>query len=150
MLPLRFPNSGIKDKVFAQKIGFKLRVMRLNHVESLYAFSLHFCNERSEERGGPATARPYAVVITDGLPVRGDARPRPGRRGNARSQPVEGWRPQRHRLQARCPPAREVPPEGSGAYCRGSCPCTGRQPTTRSPTARARVRRRQHRGGKRG
>ncbi|RWV77363.1 hypothetical protein GW17_00061819 [Ensete ventricosum] len=36
MHPLRFPNSGIRAKVFVRKIGFKLRVMRLNHVELFY------------------------------------------------------------------------------------------------------------------
>ncbi|RWV81652.1 hypothetical protein GW17_00056904 [Ensete ventricosum] len=37
MHPLRFPNSGIRTKVLVQKIGFKLRVMRLNRVELFYA-----------------------------------------------------------------------------------------------------------------
>ncbi|RWW75245.1 hypothetical protein BHE74_00016742 [Ensete ventricosum] len=57
MLPLRFPNSGIRAKVFMRKIGFKLRVMILNRVESFYAFLLHFCSERSNE-GRPPTGRP--------------------------------------------------------------------------------------------
>ncbi|RWW48126.1 hypothetical protein BHE74_00045826 [Ensete ventricosum] len=37
MHPLRFPNRGIRAKVFVQKIGFKLCMIRLNHVELLYA-----------------------------------------------------------------------------------------------------------------
>ncbi|RRT37032.1 hypothetical protein B296_00041019 [Ensete ventricosum] len=36
MHPLRFPNSGIRAKVFVQKIGFKLCVMILNRVELFY------------------------------------------------------------------------------------------------------------------
>ncbi|RRT76462.1 hypothetical protein B296_00007254 [Ensete ventricosum] len=32
----RFPNSGIRAKVFVQKIDFKLHVMRLNHIELFY------------------------------------------------------------------------------------------------------------------
>ncbi|RWV82393.1 hypothetical protein GW17_00056110 [Ensete ventricosum] len=36
MHPLRFPNSGIRAKVFVGKIGFKLCVMRLNRVELFY------------------------------------------------------------------------------------------------------------------
>ncbi|RWV80555.1 hypothetical protein GW17_00058157 [Ensete ventricosum] len=36
MHPLRFPNSGIRAKVFMRKIGSKLRVMRLNCIELLY------------------------------------------------------------------------------------------------------------------
>ncbi|RWW11720.1 hypothetical protein GW17_00024645 [Ensete ventricosum] len=34
MLLLRFPNSGVKAKVYVRKIDFKLHVMRLNRVES--------------------------------------------------------------------------------------------------------------------
>ncbi|RZR88241.1 hypothetical protein BHM03_00015783 [Ensete ventricosum] len=63
MHPLRFPNSGIRTKVFVRKINFKLHVMRLYRVESFYAFLLRF---RSEERR-PAMANPHA----------GPARPRP-------------------------------------------------------------------------
>ncbi|RWV83072.1 hypothetical protein GW17_00055370 [Ensete ventricosum] len=37
MHPVRFPNSGIRAKIFVRKIGFKLRVMRLNRVELFYA-----------------------------------------------------------------------------------------------------------------
>ncbi|RWV98364.1 hypothetical protein GW17_00038796 [Ensete ventricosum] len=37
MHPLRFPNSGIRANVFVRKMGFKLRVMRLNRVELFYA-----------------------------------------------------------------------------------------------------------------
>ncbi|RWW86970.1 hypothetical protein BHE74_00004224 [Ensete ventricosum] len=47
-------------------IGFKLHVMRLNHVESFYAFLLHFHSEGSEEEGRPATASPHAVSTTHG------------------------------------------------------------------------------------
>ncbi|RRT41995.1 hypothetical protein B296_00019060, partial [Ensete ventricosum] len=59
MHPLRFPNNGIRANVFKQKIGFKLRVMRLNRVELFYAFLLRCCSKRSEE-GRPATARASA------------------------------------------------------------------------------------------
>ncbi|RWV77304.1 hypothetical protein GW17_00061884 [Ensete ventricosum] len=65
MLPLRFPNSCIRAKVFVRKIGFKLRVMRLNHEESFYAFLLRFHNEDSEERG-PATVSPHAGLAAHG------------------------------------------------------------------------------------
>ncbi|RZS28739.1 hypothetical protein BHM03_00062391, partial [Ensete ventricosum] len=65
MHPLRFPNSGIRAKVFVRKIDFKLRVMRLNRVESFYAFLLHFCSEGNEE-GRPATASPYVGPSTHG------------------------------------------------------------------------------------
>ncbi|RWV82009.1 hypothetical protein GW17_00056523 [Ensete ventricosum] len=46
MHPLRFPNSGIRAKVFMRKIGFKLRVMRLNRVESFYAFIVRTTRRR--------------------------------------------------------------------------------------------------------
>ncbi|RWV87823.1 hypothetical protein GW17_00050144 [Ensete ventricosum] len=67
MLPLRFPNSCIRAKVFMRKVGFKLRVMRLNHVESFYTFLLHFYGKRSEERAQLAMARPSTGVAGYGL-----------------------------------------------------------------------------------
>ncbi|RZS14568.1 hypothetical protein BHM03_00046280 [Ensete ventricosum] len=62
MHPLRFPNSGIRAKVFVRKISFKLRVMRLNRVESFYAFLLRFRSEGSPCKGQPGmvTASPLA------------------------------------------------------------------------------------------
>ncbi|RWV78967.1 hypothetical protein GW17_00059972 [Ensete ventricosum] len=60
MHPLRFPNSGIRAKVFVRMIGFKLRVMRLNRVESFNAFLLRFCNEGNKEEGQQGMARPPA------------------------------------------------------------------------------------------
>ncbi|RWV90851.1 hypothetical protein GW17_00046910 [Ensete ventricosum] len=67
MLPPRFPNSGIRAKVFMQKIGLKVCVIKLNRIESFYAFLLHFCNKRNKDRGQPAMARPYAGVADHGL-----------------------------------------------------------------------------------
>ncbi|RRT80109.1 hypothetical protein B296_00006237 [Ensete ventricosum] len=52
MLSLRFPNNGIKSKVFVRKIGFKLHVMRLNHVELLYTFVLRFLYIKAVRKGG--------------------------------------------------------------------------------------------------
>ncbi|RZR73601.1 hypothetical protein BHM03_00026195 [Ensete ventricosum] len=63
MLSLRFLNSGIRAKVFVRKIDFKLRVMRLNRVESFYALLLRFCIKCSEE-GQPA--KPPARVASHG------------------------------------------------------------------------------------
>ncbi|RWV95104.1 hypothetical protein GW17_00042301 [Ensete ventricosum] len=64
MHPLRFPNSGIRAKAFVRKIGFKLRVMRLNHVESFYAFLLRAvarrggdCEQKHRPRAQPLAAR---------------------------------------------------------------------------------------------
>ncbi|RWW25468.1 hypothetical protein GW17_00010190 [Ensete ventricosum] len=84
MLPLRFPNSGIRAKVFMQKIGFKLRVMRLNRVKSFYAFLLRFCSKRSEEEDGllgllqgrPTTAWPLArgQLVVANVPYKGATR----------------------------------------------------------------------------
>ncbi|RWW38366.1 hypothetical protein BHE74_00056404 [Ensete ventricosum] len=36
--------------------------MRFNHVESFYAFLLHFCSKLSKETGQPTTARPSASL----------------------------------------------------------------------------------------
>ncbi|RWW29851.1 hypothetical protein GW17_00005617 [Ensete ventricosum] len=73
---LRFPNSGIRAKVFIRKNYFKLRVMRLNHVESFYVFLLYFRTEGNEEEEQQGMARP---------PTRGRRlQPRP---------PSNGWSP---------------------------------------------------------
>ncbi|RZS29311.1 hypothetical protein BHM03_00063023 [Ensete ventricosum] len=67
MHPLRFPNSGIRAKVFVRKIGFKQRVMRLNRVESFYAFAARTAGKRGGQpwlapmQGRPHTARPAAA-----------------------------------------------------------------------------------------
>ncbi|RWW02029.1 hypothetical protein GW17_00034899 [Ensete ventricosum] len=66
MLLLRFSNSGIRAKVFIRKIGFKLRVMRLNRVESFYTFLLYFHSKGSEEEGRPGTTNTHAGLATHG------------------------------------------------------------------------------------
>ncbi|RWV83975.1 hypothetical protein GW17_00054355, partial [Ensete ventricosum] len=66
MHPLRFPNNGIRAKVFVRKIDFKLRVMRLNRVKLFYTFLLRFRNEGSEEERRPATASPHVGLTTRG------------------------------------------------------------------------------------
>ncbi|RRT42462.1 hypothetical protein B296_00052214 [Ensete ventricosum] len=78
----RFPNSGIKANVFVRKIGFKLRVMGLNRVESFYAFLLRFRSEGSPCKGQPgmATTSPFDGAV-DHL-QRGDRlQPRPPAKG---------------------------------------------------------------------
>ncbi|RWV99893.1 hypothetical protein BHE74_00046162 [Ensete ventricosum] len=69
-------------------------------------------------------------------PARDDACRRPGRKCSAHDQSVEGRRPQRHRLQAWCLLAHEVPPEGNDTCHRGSRSWTGRPPMARSATTR--------------
>ncbi|RWW33485.1 hypothetical protein GW17_00001779, partial [Ensete ventricosum] len=41
-----FPNSGIRAKVFVQKIDFKQRVMKLNSVESFCMFLQRMVSEQ--------------------------------------------------------------------------------------------------------
>ncbi|RRT41453.1 hypothetical protein B296_00026695 [Ensete ventricosum] len=77
MHPLRFPNTSIRAKVFVRKIGFKLREMRLNHVELFYVFLLHFRSESSKERGWPTMSRPSAKVADHGQATYRGGRPRP-------------------------------------------------------------------------
>ncbi|RWV90682.1 hypothetical protein GW17_00047095 [Ensete ventricosum] len=109
MLPLRFPNNGLRAKVFVRNIGFKLRVIRLYHVESFYAFLLCFGNEGSEEEGRPA--------LMQGRPPSARPRPRtPARRwlATARASPQgaaahRGSSPQGRRLQARQATASPAP-----------------------------------------
>ncbi|RWV95073.1 hypothetical protein GW17_00042333 [Ensete ventricosum] len=94
----RFPNSGIIAKIFVRKIGFKLYVMRLNRVESFYAFLLCFRSEGSPCKGQPgiATASPLAGVASCGkAPFKGYSQGQPARGRPARSQTVgaaaRGW-----------------------------------------------------------
>ncbi|RWW01782.1 hypothetical protein GW17_00035161 [Ensete ventricosum] len=61
-----FPNCGIRAKVSMRKIGFKLHVMRLNHVESFYTFLLHFRSEGNEEEGREAATNPHVGPATHG------------------------------------------------------------------------------------
>ncbi|RZS28126.1 hypothetical protein BHM03_00061689 [Ensete ventricosum] len=80
MHPLRFPNSGIRAKVFVRKIGFKLHVMRLNRVELFYALvaaigskSRRWLQGRGSQMHAvcmqrwPAMARPPTRVAGHGL-----------------------------------------------------------------------------------
>ncbi|RRT31642.1 hypothetical protein B296_00057295 [Ensete ventricosum] len=62
--------------VFMRKISFKLRVMRLYRVESLYVFLLRFCNKGNKEevrsapmQGRPPTARPRPRLARKGLRI---------------------------------------------------------------------------------
>ncbi|RWW03211.1 hypothetical protein GW17_00033643 [Ensete ventricosum] len=92
MHPLKFPNSGIRAKIFVRKIGFKLHVMRLNRVELFYALVAAINSESRHclrGRGGHmhdvcmqrwlATAKPPVGASTMAwLPARsGQLQPRP-------------------------------------------------------------------------
>ncbi|RZS25698.1 hypothetical protein BHM03_00058939 [Ensete ventricosum] len=63
-----------------QKIDFKLRVIRLNRVESFYAFLLRFRSEGNEEEGQQGMARPPARgwLATAKAPLQMGSRLRPG------------------------------------------------------------------------
>ncbi|RZS16002.1 hypothetical protein BHM03_00047943 [Ensete ventricosum] len=141
MHPLRFPNSGIR--AFVQKIGFKLRVMRLNCIESFYAFAARI----ARRRGGQQQPAPHAGSATHdqtgckGQPAEAKA-PCKGAVGNSQSplqgQPLAGTAAREHgcpwlglppartiagrsdhqqgqRPRKVVPPTRKVPPEGSSA-----------------------------------
>ncbi|RWV79933.1 hypothetical protein GW17_00058871 [Ensete ventricosum] len=88
MHPLRFPNSGIRTKVFVRKISFKLRVMRLNRVESFNAFAARKARRRGwlwlAARGSRLRLRPPARgrLATAKPPCRGGwLQPRPPCKG---------------------------------------------------------------------
>ncbi|RRT50923.1 hypothetical protein B296_00032045 [Ensete ventricosum] len=49
-----------------KRLVFKLRLMKLNRIESFYTFLLCFHIEGSEERGQPAMARPSARAADHG------------------------------------------------------------------------------------
>ncbi|RWV85164.1 hypothetical protein BHE74_00048903 [Ensete ventricosum] len=89
---LRFPNNGIRPKVFVRKIGFKLRAMRLNCVESFYAFLLRFRSEGNKEVGQQGIARPptRGRPTAAKAPLRRCDRPRPGRMGRLPAAHLQG------------------------------------------------------------
>ncbi|RWV77232.1 hypothetical protein GW17_00061966 [Ensete ventricosum] len=151
---LRFPNSGIRAKVFVRKIGFKLRVMRFNRVELLYMLVAAIGSESRRclrGRGGHmhavcmqrwlATARPPVGVAGHGLATC-KGRPtaaRPPARGSrwwplvgmaASDQPARAsrWCPTRKGLPLAASPAAS---RGGGAGRRGGRPLAGRLPTAK-------------------
>ncbi|RWW14688.1 hypothetical protein GW17_00021513 [Ensete ventricosum] len=129
MLPLRFPNSGIRAKVFVRKIGFKLYVMRLNRVESFYAFLLRFRSECREEEGRPATTSPHS----------GSAARATG--CGQGPMPATAKAPCRGSRQHVLPPVGMAGPYRGGASRRRQRPRPGRKgqpPTTRPQGAAAR------------
>ncbi|RWV89485.1 hypothetical protein GW17_00048362 [Ensete ventricosum] len=76
MLSLSFPTVVSKLRLFVRKIDFKLRAMRLNHVELFYAFLLCFHNEGSKEGGshlriGPLQGRCSSIRATPTHPRAG-------------------------------------------------------------------------------
>ncbi|RWV84973.1 hypothetical protein GW17_00053274 [Ensete ventricosum] len=131
MHPLRFPNSGIRAKVFVRKIGSKLRVMRLNRVELFYALVAAIGSESRRCLRGRgdhmhvvymqrwlATARPPAGAAArrgsspQGAATRGHGRLRPAHKGQ---------------LVAASPAANR----GGGAGRRGGRPLAGRLPAAK-------------------
>ncbi|RZR73018.1 hypothetical protein BHM03_00019171 [Ensete ventricosum] len=107
MHPVRFPNSGIRAKVFVRKISLKLCVMILNRVESFYVLLLCFHSKDNKERGWPATTRPSARVAGNG------------------QAPCRGGQPWPTRMQGRSPTTLQLAAGMAGA-CRGDA-CGRRQ-----------------------
>ncbi|RWW17359.1 hypothetical protein GW17_00018709 [Ensete ventricosum] len=106
-------------KVFVRKIGFKLRVMRLNRVELFYAFLLHFCSEGNEEGLAVVAAKaPYKGADGQGQP------PPPPRRGGQPAGVAASDTPVRYGRQRLA--RKRLPSRGSGADRRGGRPLVGR------------------------
>ncbi|RWW37126.1 hypothetical protein BHE74_00057804 [Ensete ventricosum] len=124
MIPLRFPNSSITAKVFMQKIGFKLHVLRLNRVESFYAFLLYFYSKCSEERRQPAMANPSAGVAGHGkAPAKGAT----GCGNCPRARPLAAQcLTERLAHKGLLPTARVTASRGSNVGRRGCRPLVGR------------------------
>ncbi|RWW37037.1 hypothetical protein BHE74_00057898 [Ensete ventricosum] len=157
MLPLRFSNSGIRATVFMRKISFKLRVMRLNGIESFYVLLLRFYSERSEE-GRPAVAISLVGVVGHGqAPCRGTTYGQAGCRGSrlrprlpARRRLVDRKQSLTRVVARRRPPVGTVAhkdaarhlqgaaaSKGGGVDRKGGRPLAGRLPTARAATAYA-------------
>ncbi|RWW54691.1 hypothetical protein BHE74_00038714 [Ensete ventricosum] len=95
-----------QSQVFERKIGFKLRVMRLNRVESFYAFLLHFRSEGSPSKGQPGMAM--------ASPLQGRSTTCKGVAGCGQA-PYKGW-----------PAAAKAPCKGATGC--GQASCKGRPP----------------------
>ncbi|RWV80149.1 hypothetical protein GW17_00058622 [Ensete ventricosum] len=124
MHPLRFPNSGLRAKVFMRKIGLKLCVMILNRVESFYALLLCFHNKDNKERGWQAMARPPAGVASHGQSPCKAGHPRPCSWLQPRP-PTRGW-PATAKAPCRGSRQHARPPAGMASACRGDT-CGRRQ-----------------------
>ncbi|RWV94090.1 hypothetical protein GW17_00043407 [Ensete ventricosum] len=103
MHPLRFPNSGIRAKIFVRKIDFKLRVMRLNYVES---FCVRSKNSEEEVRLAMVMPTVRGSRLRPKTPRRGSAcgrrqHPRPGRRWQLPAARPQGAAPRPGLLPAR-------------------------------------------------
>ncbi|RWW50820.1 hypothetical protein BHE74_00042880 [Ensete ventricosum] len=141
MHPLRFPNSGIRAKVFMRKIGFKLR----------------FHSKGNKEKGQQGMARPPARgrLAAAKAPLQRGGWLRPGplqgeaARGHDRLQPRPpckgaagcGQAPDKGRLPAGVAAHKGQPPAGATAargHDRLPPGCKGRSPVARSQGAAAR------------
>ncbi|RRT75633.1 hypothetical protein B296_00002348 [Ensete ventricosum] len=127
--------------------------MRLNRVESFYAFLLHFRNEGSKERGRSTMARPFAKATDHDQPPCRGGRPQsaPFRGGQLQPRPSAGaiackrwlccrWPSEGEALLLVAKPQGATASRGGGANRKGGCPLTGWLPA-------ARGRRRKRRGG---
>ncbi|RZS19746.1 hypothetical protein BHM03_00052179 [Ensete ventricosum] len=132
MHPLRFPNNGIRAKVFMRKVGFKQRVMRLNYVELFYALVAAIGSESRHclrGRGGHmhavcmqrwlATARPPIGAVGHGLAT---CKGRPPARAAARKGASRQGLP---------PASSPAASRGGGAGCRGGRPMAGWLPAAK-------------------
>ncbi|RWW54940.1 hypothetical protein BHE74_00038448 [Ensete ventricosum] len=145
MHPLRFPNNGIRVNVFMRKIGFKLRVMRLNLVELFYTLKVAIGSESRrcmQERGGHmhavymqrwlATTKPPIWATGHGLATckwrpaaatrRGSSPQGAATRGHSRLWPAHKGLP---------PVASPSASRGGGAGRRGGRPLARRLPTAK-------------------
>ncbi|RZS12710.1 hypothetical protein BHM03_00044183 [Ensete ventricosum] len=118
MHPLRFPNSGIRAKVFMRKIGLKLRVIILNRIESFYVLLLRFRSKDNKERGWLTTARPSGRVAGHGQAARGSPVARVAACKGGRSCRGSAG-PMRRHPPARCRPRAAVPTVGAVAHADG-------------------------------
>ncbi|RWV92239.1 hypothetical protein GW17_00045403 [Ensete ventricosum] len=72
-----------EPRLFMLKIGFKLCVMRLNHIELFYVFLLSFRSEGNEERGShPWAGCLQGWLLSDMAPYKS---------GRLRSSYLQGW-----------------------------------------------------------
>ncbi|RZS28263.1 hypothetical protein BHM03_00061833 [Ensete ventricosum] len=121
-----------------ERIVFKLRVMRLNHVKSFYAFLLHFRSEGSKERGWSTMARPSARLTDHDQPPCKGGQPQsaPFRGGQLQPRPSAGaiackrwlccrWPSEGAALLPVTKPQGATASRGGGASRKGGCRLQG-------------------------
>ncbi|RZS08854.1 hypothetical protein BHM03_00039874 [Ensete ventricosum] len=112
-LPLLFSSLPLRKSCEIRLEEFRLNAARKGQSAIARSFTRAAASDQRHQQGWPPATGPQGAALARDLPVGGSACRRPGRKGSTRSQPVEGWHPQRRCLPTRCHP-RAVAPIAQG------------------------------------